>query len=349
LGSVLSLHQKVILLMLPAQTTKPPGLADPGALAEHIKTRTACLHALRQQLAQVVIGQSALIDRLLITLLAGGHALLEGPPGLAKTLVVKTLAQGLGATFSRIQFTPDLLPCDILGTQVYVPASGAFQTHLGPIVAHLVLADEINRAPAKVQSALLEAMEEGQVTLGDRSHPLPQPFCVLATQNPLEQAGTYPLPEAQLDRFLFKICLTYPSQEEERAIVTARGNVSPAPAAHAVAGVQDLLACRACMDAVYLDERVRNYIVDLVRQTRPGGPLKGYVAWGASPRASILLSLAAKGHALLRGRAYVTPQDVKSVATDVLQHRLVLTYEAQADQVTPQALIDQVLSSVPVP
>jgi MoxR-like ATPase len=290
---------------------------------------------------------------MLVGLLTGGHLLLEGVPGLAKTLAVRTVARTLHLSFSRIQFTPDLLPADVLGTQVFNPRSGEFSIKKGPVFAHLILADEINRAPAKVQSALLEAMQEQQVTLGDQTYPLPRPFQVLATQNPIEQEGTYPLPEAQLDRFMFKVKLTYPSKADELVILDRMAGVAPDLAVDAVLTPDDVLALQQTVDQVYVDIKIKNYILDLIHATRrPGeygldlGPL---IQFGASPRATLFLVRAAKGQAFLDGRGYVTPQDVKAVAPDVLRHRLLVTYEAEAEEVTAEGILDRMLAGVPAP
>ena len=308
---------------------------------------------LREQVARVVVGQQYLVDRLLIGLLANGHVLLEGVPGLAKTLSVRTLAQTVHADFSRIQFTPDLLPADIVGTLIYDPKTGAYNAKRGPIFANFVLADEINRAPAKVQSALLEAMQERQVTLGGETHKLPAPFLVLATQNPIDQEGTYPLPEAQVDRFMLKLNIGYPTREEERKILDAMATTSPKLDVEAVITQQEILEARKAVDAVHVAEPIRDYIVSLVLATRgqhPGGPdLAKFLQFGASPRATINLTLAAKAWAFLQGRDHVTPQDVKDIAPDVLRHRLILTYEADAEGVDADAIVRRVLDAVSIP
>jgi len=279
--------------------------------------------------------------------------LLEGVPGLAKTLSVKTLASTLNARFSRIQFTPDMLPADVVGTQIYNPQSGAFTTRQGPIFANLVLADEINRAPAKVQSALLEAMQERQVTIGGETYLLPQPFLVLATENPIEQEGTYPLPEAQVDRFMMKLRIGYPSREEERQILDLMAQTTGNPETFQVVDIQQLLAARAVVNRIYIDDKVKDYIVDLVCSTRDPEkykvPVKEFIQLGASPRATIALTLCAKAHAFLRGRGYVTPQDVKSVGMDVLRHRLMVTYEAEAEEKTAETIIQRIFDQLPVP
>jgi MoxR-like ATPase len=311
------------------------------------------LDAFYGQVGRVLVGQRTLIDRLLIGLLTGGHLLLEGVPGLAKTLAVRTVARTLQLSFHRIQFTPDLLPADVVGTQIYNPRTGEFSVKPGPVFANLVLADEINRAPAKVQSALLEAMQEQQVTLGDQSHPLPKPFQVLATQNPIEQEGTYPLPEAQLDRFMMKVKLTYPDRAEELDILDRMGGINPDLSVEPILTPADLLELRDAVDAVYVDPKVKGYVVDLVHATRrPAdygldvGPL---IQFGASPRATLNLLRAAKGLAFLDGRGYVTPQDVKAVSLDVLRHRVLPTYEAEAEEVGIEELIGRILAGVAVP
>jgi MoxR-like ATPase len=303
---------------------------------------------------RVVLGQKRLVERRVIALLTDHHVLIEGVPGLAKTLVISSLANALDLTFHRIQFTPDLLPSDVTGTEVFNPASGTFSVRKGPVFANLVLADEINRAPAKVQSALLEAMQERQVTIGDESFALPQPFFVMATQNPLEQQGTYPLPEAQLDRFLLKVLVDYPKREDECHIVDARARTAPPPEVRKVTTAAELQRAIRMLDEVYIDERVTGYIVDVVRATREPtavqlGDLEPLIETGASPRASIALALAARGHAFMAGRAYVTPQDVKSMAHDVLRHRLLLSYEAEAREIKAEDVITRVLDHVEVP
>ena len=299
-----------------------------------------------------------MLDRLLIGLISNAHLLIEGVPGLAKTLAVTTLAQSIRSSFRRIQFTPDLLPADLVGTLVYHPGSGEFTTKKGPIFANIVLADEINRAPAKMQSALLEAMQERQVTIGDATHPLDDPFMVLATQNPIEQEGTYPLPEAQVDRFMLKVVVGYPDRDEELAIVRRVARTEPPQPVEGILEPADLARLRALVDRVYLDEKVEEYIVDLVRSTREpaafnldGGALDigNLIEYGASPRGTIYLTLAARAHALLQGRGFVTPQDVKTMAPDVLRHRVIVTYEAEAEERTSDDLIALILEALPVP
>ena len=308
---------------------------------------------LRAEVARVVVGQQYLVDRLLVGLLANGHVLLEGVPGLAKTLSVRTLARAVTAEFSRIQFTPDLLPADIVGTLIYDPKTGAYSAKKGPVFANFILADEINRAPAKVQSALLEAMQERQVTLGGETHALPSPFLVLATQNPIDQEGTYPLPEAQVDRFMLKLNVGYPTREEERRILDAMAMTAPKLDVEPVVTTAEILEARRAVDAVRVADAVRDYVVSLVLATRgqqPGGPdLRRFVQYGASPRATISLTLAAKAWAFLQGRDHVTPQDVKDIAPDVLRHRLILTYEADAEGVGADEVVRRVLDAVPVP
>jgi MoxR-like ATPase len=302
---------------------------------------------------QVIVGQRYLLERLLVGLLANGHVLIEGVPGIAKTLAVTSLAQALHAAHQRIQFTPDLLPADLIGTLIYQPQSGQFRVRKGPVFTNLLLADEINRAPAKVQSALLEAMQENQVTIGDETFRLPQPFLVLATQNPLEHDGTYPLPEAQVDRFMLKLKISYPDRDEELLILERMARTTPLPPIRAVADTANVLEARRRVDEVYLDDKIKHYIVDLVFATREparhGLDIGRYIDFGASPRASIYLALAAKAYAFLQARDYVTPQDVKAIGMDVLRHRVLTTYEAEADGVAAEDLIQQVFDHVAVP
>jgi MoxR-like ATPase len=304
-------------------------------------------------MGQVIVGQQYMLERLLVGLLANGHVLLEGVPGLAKTRAVTTLAQALQADFQRVQFTPDLLPADLIGTLIYQPQSGDFRVRKGPVFANIVLADEINRAPAKVQSALLESMQEGQVTIGEDSFQLPKPFLVLATQNPIEQEGTYPLPEAQVDRFMLKLKITYPSREEELEILERMAQTQTPPPVEAVVSTDDILQARRVVDEIYLDDKIKQYIVDIVYATRTPhdyglhiGPL---IDCGASPRATIYLALAAKAYAFIQGRGYVTPQDVKSIGLDVLRHRVLTTYEAEAAELTSEDLVQQIFAHLPVP
>jgi MoxR-like ATPase len=308
---------------------------------------------LTAEIGRVIVGQQYLIERLLIGLLADGHLLLEGVPGLAKTLAVRTLAAAIEAKFQRIQFTPDLLPADLVGTLIYNPSSGSFTTRKGPVFANIVLADEVNRAPAKVQSALLEAMEERQVTIGDETYPLDRPFLVLATQNPLEQQGTYPLPEAQLDRFLMKLKITYPTKEEEKEIVSRMGRIEKSISVRPVVSLKDILRVRRVVDSIYIDDRIQDYILDVVFATRKpssyGIDMDNFVEFGASPRASIALSIAAKAHAFIKGRGYVVPHDVKSVGMDILRHRVAVNYEAEAEGISSEHLINAVFDTVKVP
>lgn len=323
------------------------------AFNEEIARSSEWVSAVKMEMAGVLVGQQKLVNRLILSLLCKGHVLLEGVPGLAKTLSVKALAGTMHAAFSRIQFTPDLLPADLLGTMIYNPETRQFSAKKGPVFANLILADEINRAPAKVQSALLEAMQERQVTLGETSYPLPSPFLVLATQNPIEQEGTYQLPEAQLDRFLFKIIVDYPERDEELQILSMMSRTGATPQTKPVVSVQTVEASRALMDRIFIDPAIESYIVDLVRATRNPGKvdrhLEGMVRAGASPRATISIALAAKALAFTKQRAYVTPQDVKDLAHDILRHRILLSYEAEAANITSDSIIDSILSKVPVP
>jgi len=323
------------------------------AINESVQTAGAFLRPLTSEMSKVVVGQTYLVERLIIGLLANGHVLLEGVPGLAKTLAVKSLAACLSVKFSRLQFTPDMLPADVVGTQIYNPQSGGFTTRRGPIFANLVLADEINRAPAKVQSALLEAMQEKQVTIGEQTFKLEEPFLVLATQNPIEQEGTYPLPEAQVDRFMLKLKIGYPSRAEERTILDLMAKTSGTPVTTAVIDAKQILDARKVINDIYMDDKVKDYIVDLVCATREPGEykinLQGLIQLGASPRATIALTLSAKAHAFLRGRGYVTPQDVKSIGMDVLRHRVAITYEAEAEEKTSETIIQKIFDELPVP
>jgi len=318
-----------------------------------VETTNRWIQEVREETGRVIVGQKSLIDRLLIGLLTNGHILLEGVPGLAKTLAVRTLAAVIRTQFKRIQFTPDLLPADVMGTQVYNPREGSFQAKLGPVFANLILADEINRAPAKVQSALLEAMQERQVTIGDQTFRLPDPFLVLATQNPLEQEGTYPLPEAQLDRFMLKVHISYPSKAEERTIVDAMATSAPSLAVTPKVHPEEIAQARAVVNRVFVDDQIKNYIVDIVQATRDPAAYKldlvGMIRYGASPRGTINLTLAARAYAFLQGRNYVTPHDVKTVAPDVLRHRVIITYEAEAENVTSDRVVARILNAIPVP
>jgi MoxR-like ATPase len=329
------------------------GNATIQALQEDVRRHSQWVQPLEQEIARVVVGQRYLVQRLLVGLLTSGHVLLEGVPGLAKTLSLKTLAGTMHAQFRRVQFTPDMLPADIVGTLIYNPRDGGFVTKRGPVFSNLVLADEINRAPAKVQSALLEAMQERQVTLGDETYKLPEPFLVMATQNPIEQEGTYPLPEAQIDRFMLKVVVGYPGRSEERAILDAMATSEPRLDVQAVVSLDEIAESRRVVNRIYVDDRLKDYVVDLVAATRDPSKIAPkmtpYVQFGASPRATISLTLAAKAWAFLQGRGYVTPLDVKSLAHDVLRHRVVRTYEAEAEGVTTDHIIDAVLEALPVP
>jgi len=324
-----------------------------NGLNEQVQSAAGWIKKLREEIAQVIVGQQQLVDRLLVGLLANGHVLLEGVPGLAKTMSVRTLATAIHASFHRIQFTPDLLPADIVGTLIYSPQDGKYHATKGPVFANFVLADEINRAPAKVQSALLETMQERQVTLGGETMPLPSPFLVLATENPIDQEGTYPLPEAQVDRFMFKVLLDYPSFEEERKILDRMAFTSPETSVKPVIPLEEIQQTRKLVDQIHVDEKVRDYIVHLVFATRKPEQykldVKHFIQFGASPRATIYLTLAAKAWALLQGRTYVTPEDVKSIGPDVLRHRLILTYEAEAQSITTDDIIKKIFNAVPVP
>jgi MoxR-like ATPase len=325
---------------------------DVVAMNERVKAESSSLNRLVDEVGRIIVGQKYMVERLLIGLLADGHMLLEGVPGLAKTTAIKTLAQAIDTDFARVQFTPDLLPADLTGTQVYSPKDGSFSVKRGPIFTNLLLADEINRAPAKVQSALLEAMQERHVTIGGTTFQLPEPFMVLATQNPIEQEGTYPLPEAQVDRFMLKLNITYPSREEEREILERQTAHVPAPV-NPVIKPDQILRMRQVVREIYVDEKVKKYIVDIVFASRDpqgvGLDLKPLIAYGASPRATIYLTQTAKAHAALRGRGYVTPEDVKAIGLDVLRHRIIVTYEAEAEEVTPEEIARRILDKVEVP
>jgi MoxR-like ATPase len=318
-------------------------------LNEQTQREAAFIGDILAETGRVIVGQDTLINRLLIALLTNGHVLIEGVPGLAKTLAVRTLAATISAQFQRIQFTPDLLPADLIGTQIYNPATGQFSARPGPIFANIVLADEINRAPAKVQSALLEAMEERQVTLGDQTRPLDDPFMVLATQNPIEQEGTYPLPEAQLDRFMLKVVVTYPSRAEEREIIERMAGEPPA-APRAVIGPREIQRARQAVNRLHVDDKIKDYVLDIVFATRePAKNLRPLIAVGASPRATIALLKAARALAFLRRRGYVIPDDVKQIAPDVLRHRVLVSFEAEAENITSDQIIGQMLSRIEVP
>ena len=323
------------------------------AINEEVKHSSAFVQPLLGEMSKVVIGQKTLVERLIIGLLANGHVLLEGVPGLAKTLSIKSLAQCMDANFSRLQFTPDMLPADVVGTQIYNPQSGDFTTKQGPVFANLVLADEINRAPAKVQSALLEAMQERQVTIGDQTYKLPEPFLVLATQNPVDQEGTYPLPEAQVDRFMLKVKISHPERAEERHILDLMSSTNATPETQQVISMADIRKAREIINNIYIDDKVKDYIVDMICCTRQPEKyqinISDFIQLGASPRATIALTLTAKSHAFLRGRGFVTPQDVKSVAHDVLRHRISVTFEAEAEEKSSEVIIQKILDELPVP
>ncbi len=320
---------------------------------DKVRASSAWTNLLRSEISKAVVGQKYLVDRLIEGMLANGHILLEGVPGLAKTLAVKTLAQAMDAKFNRIQFTPDLLPSDIIGTLIFDQQSGKFVTQKGPIFANLILADEINRAPAKVQSALLEAMQERQVTIGGETFKLPEPFLVLATQNPIDQEGTYQLPEAQVDRFMFKLKIGYPTKPEEREILDLMGKTLSEISINTIVSPQQLLDSRRIVDEIYLDDKIKDYIVSIVFATREpknyGLDLENMIQFGASPRATIALALAAKAHAFMQARGYVVPQDVKDIAADVLRHRIIVSYEAEAEGISSEEIIDKVLATVAVP
>ncbi len=320
---------------------------------EQVEKEALFLQDLLAEIRKRMIGQEALVERVLVALLADGHILLEGVPGLAKTLLVKTLAEAIDADFTRLQFTPDLLPADLIGTQIYNPGTSEFSVHKGPIFANIVLADEINRAPAKVQSALLEAMQERQVTIADETYPLGTPFVVLATQNPIEHEGTYPLPEAQVDRFMLKAVVNYPPRNEERAIIDRMAG-TPLAEIKPVVDLDQVLRAREVVNQIYVDEKIKEYVLDIVLATRdPGanglGDLRQLIAFGASPRASIYLVMAARAHAFLKGRGYVTPEDIKQMALDVLRHRIITTYEAEAEEVTSEDIVQRILNHIEVP
>ena len=325
-----------------------------SAINDEVQRASGFVRPLLGEIGKTVIGQTYLVERLIIGLLANGHVLLEGVPGLVKTLSVKVLAASINVKFARLQFTPDLLPADLIGTQIYNPQTGSFTTRRGPIFANLVLADEINRAPAKVQSALLEAMQEKQVTIGDTTFKLEEPFLVLATQNPIEQEGTYPLPEAQVDRFMLKLKIVYPSREEERQILDLMARTTAVASATAVVSPQQIMEARRVINDIYIDDKVKDYIVDIVCCTREPDTykihgLQGLIQLGAAPRATMALTLAAKAYAFLRGRGYVTPQDVKSIGMDVLRHRVTVTYEAEAEEKTSETIVTKIFNELPVP
>jgi MoxR-like ATPase len=326
---------------------------DIKAINEKIQRESAFIDLLQMEIGKVIVGQKQMVERLLVGLLANGHILLEGVPGLAKTLSVKTLAGAIQAKFQRIQFTPDLLPADLIGTMIYNQKDGSFQTKKGPIFANFILADEINRSPAKVQSALLEAMQERQVTIGEQTFRLPEPFLVLATQNPIEHEGTYPLPEAQVDRFMLKVRIDYPSRDEELQIMRANVNGTQMPP-KAVIGPEDVVRARGVVGEIYMDEKIEKYILDIVFATRSPkdyhlANLAQLISYGASPRATINLALGAKAYAFIKRRGYVIPEDVRAVSLDVLRHRVALTYEAEAEEVTSEQVVQQVLNKIEVP
>lgn len=326
---------------------------DIQAINEKIQKESEFIEKITGEVSKVIVGQKYMVERLLIGLLADGHILLEGVPGLAKTMAVKTLSSVIKTDFQRIQFTPDLLPADLIGTMIYEQKDGKFSAKKGPVFSNLILADEINRSPAKVQSALLEAMQERQVTIGDTTFKLPEPFLVLATQNPIEQEGTYPLPEAQVDRFMLKLSVGYPNREEELEIMR-RMTRADLPTASPVVTPQDIVKAKKALHEIYIDPKIENYIVDIVFATRKPKDygledLADLIAYGASPRASINLSLAAKAHAFLRRRGYVTPEDVRSIGMDVLRHRVIVTYEAEAEEITPEDVVRKILNKIEVP
>lgn len=326
---------------------------DISALNEKIKEESSFVTLLRNELGKVIIGQSRMVDRLLIGILTRGHVLLEGVPGLAKTLAVSTLAKIVDTGFKRIQFTPDLLPADLIGTMVFNQKSGEFVAKKGPLFSNIILADEINRAPAKVQSALLEAMQERQVTIGEQTYKLDEPFLVLATQNPIEQEGTYPLPEAQVDRFMMKLKIVYPTREEEKQILSRMGK-GEVPEVSRVISVDKILSARSTVSEIYMDPKVEDYIVNIVYASREPhsvglGDLKPLISYGASPRATLFLTRAARAHAFIRGRGYVTPEDVKSIGLDILRHRIIVTYEAEAENITSEDIVQKIFDSVEVP
>ncbi|HNQ51157.1 MAG TPA: MoxR family ATPase [Candidatus Omnitrophota bacterium] len=324
------------------------------AVNEKVEKESAFVSALSAEMRKVIVGQDYLINRLMVGLLANGHLLVEGVPGLAKTLSISTLSRAINTKFQRIQFTPDLLPADLIGTLVYNPKEGTFTTKKGPIFSNIILADEINRAPAKVQSALLEAMQERQVTIGENTYKLDEPFLVMATQNPIEQEGTYPLPEAQVDRFMLKINISYPSRPEEQAIVRRMGFTDKKIAVDKVVDPKDIIRARAVVDEIYMDEKIEKYILDIVFATRDPKAFKlddlsSLIQYGASPRATIYMTLAAKAFAFTQGRGYVTPQDIKSIGPDVLRHRVIVSYEAEAEGMTSDDIIKKIFSEVEVP
>ncbi|HHT9110237.1 MAG TPA: AAA family ATPase [Candidatus Brocadiaceae bacterium] len=327
--------------------------SDVKEVTERVKQESDFVNTLMYEVGKVIVGQKYLIERLLIGILSNGHVLLEGVPGLAKTMSIMTIARVMQAGFQRIQFTPDLLPADLLGTLIYNPKTGDFTVRKGPIFTNIVLADEINRAPAKVQSALLEAMQDRQVTIGDQTFKLDDPFLVLATQNPIEHEGTYPLPEAQVDRFMFKLHITYPDKKEEREILDRMAITKKDFQVNPVISPKDILRLRAIVDKIYIDDKIKDYIIDIVFASRDPKSynlkLEEFIEYGASPRATIYLTLASKAHAFLKGRGFVTPQDVKSIGMDVLRHRIILTYEAEAEEITSAEIVQKIFDTVEVP
>ena len=330
------------------------GAPDIQAIHARVAEKSQFVHLIRAEMGRTIVGQTSMVDRLLIGLLSNGHVLLEGVPGLAKTLAIRSLSETVAGDFSRIQFTPDLLPADVVGTLIYNQKDQQFSVKKGPVFANFVLADEINRAPAKVQSALLEAMQERQVTIGGETHPLPKPFLVLATQNPVEQEGTYPLPEAQVDRFLLKVVIGYPTKEEERQIVRANLQQDGLPKPQKVVSQKEVLEARELVRSIYMDEKIERYIVDLVFATRNPedcglGHLQNLIAFGASPRASIGLGMASKAHAFLQHRGFVTPEDVRAVAMDVMRHRIGTTFEAEAENISSEQILTELMDHVEVP
>jgi len=331
-------------------------MVDSGitAINEKVKKESSFIYNLVSEMEKVIVGQKYLIERLMVGLLANGHILVEGVPGLAKTLSIKTLSSAIDAKFQRLQFTPDLLPADLLGTLVYNPKEGNFTTKKGPIFANIILADEINRAPAKVQSALLEAMQERQITIGENTFKLDEPFLVLATQNPIEQEGTYPLPEAQIDRFMLKINITYPNKEEEHKILKRMSYTSKEIKVNCIIKPKEILKARQVIDEIYIDDKIERYILDIVFATRDPKAYKlddlaGLIQYGASPRASIYLTIAAKAYAFIQGRGYVTPQDIKSIGPDILRHRIIVSYEAEAEEKTSEDIIKRIFEEIEVP
>lgn len=327
--------------------------SDVKKITERVKQESDFVNTLMYEVGKVIVGQKYLIERLLIGILSNGHVLLEGVPGLAKTMSVMTLARAMQASFQRIQFTPDLLPADLIGTLIYNPKNGDFTVRKGPIFTNIVLADEINRAPAKVQSALLEAMQDRQVTIGDQTFTLEDPFLVLATQNPIEHEGTYPLPEAQVDRFMLKLNITYPDKKEEREIMERMALTKKDFRVNPVISPADILRLRSLVDEIYIDDKIKDYIIDIIFASRDPKAynlkLDEFIEYGASPRATIYLTLAAKAHAFIKGRGFVTPQDVKSIGMDVLRHRVIITYEAEAEEISPESIVQKIFDTVEVP